>query len=393
MARHDEGHSVPAIDGRVAVAIPVHNKADFITPCLMALAHQTVADPFDVVVLLNNCSDGTDTVVARLASHLPYRLQVHEYWLDPKPLNASVARRLAMQHATSFAGPSGVLLTTDADGRVPADWIEANLRHIYTGCDAVAGKALLDPADEAMLPASLIEEEARVVHLGELLDEIDSLLDPNAFDPFPRHTEHSGASIAVRAEMHARTGGFSGDGGGEDRRFFESLRLMDAKIRHAPEIVVTVSGRLAGRAAGGMAETISRRMRTPDVWLDDNLESTSRHVFRVRQRVALRRARRDGLTREGLASFSANLRVAPGVVERALLARSFGAGWADLQRLSPTLKRAPVPAADLAQETGRAVRALGEIKARLALSRREHPVGNAAFAAAAADAELVSLPE
>lgn len=389
MARHDTA----SIDGRVAVGIPVHNEVSLITPCLMALARQTVAEAFDVVLLLNNCSDGTELVVERLARTLPYRLQVHEYWLDPDILNAGVARRLAMLHAASFVGAAGVLLTTDADACVPANWIEANLRHIDAGCDAVAGMTRMDPDDEAMLPVHLGEEEARVMKFAFLLDEIDSLLDPCAHDPFPRHTEHSGASIAVRAELHNRAGGFSGVSGGEDRRFFQSLQLLDAKIRHAPEIVVTVSGRLTGRAAFGMAETITRRMRQPDVWLDNDLESASRRALRTGLRAALLRARTEGVTREGLAALALSLRVTPALLERALLARSFGAGWADLERVSPTLMRVPVRAEGLAHETAQATRVLHDIKAEQALRVQEYPGDTAMFALAGGSAGLAALPE
>ena len=59
---------------------------------------------------------------------------------------------------------------------------------------------------------------------------------------------------------------------GEDRGLFAALRRIDAAIRHAPEVTVTVSGRIVGRASGGMADTIRRRLDAPDPFLDDALE-------------------------------------------------------------------------------------------------------------------------
>lgn len=393
MAQFDTVDHKASIDGRVAVAIPVHNEASLITPCLMALARQSVTERFDVVVLLNNCSDGTEIVVERLSRALPYRLQIHEYWLDPAVLNAGVARRLAMLHAASFVGATGVLLTTDADACVPEHWIESNLRYIDAGCDAVAGMTHMDPEDEATLPTHLGDDEARVMAYATLLDEIDSLLDPCAHDPFPRHTERSGASIAVRADVHNRAGGFEGVASGEDRRFFQSLRQLDAKIRHASDIVVTVSGRLTGRAHGGMAETMARRMQQADVWLDEDLESAARQERRTGLRAALRRARTEGVTREGLGALASSLNVTPALVERALLAGHFGAGWAELERLSPTLMRVPVRAVDLMHETAQALQVLRNIKAGQAFRVPGHPADTEVFAHGADSIVSVAPPE
>ena len=68
----------------------------------------------------------------------------------------------------------------------------------------------------------------------------------------------------------------------EDRRFFAALRASGARIRHAPEIEVVVSGRLVGRAEGGMADTIHRRMRRADPYLDDALEPVRDFWRRIR---------------------------------------------------------------------------------------------------------------
>jgi len=46
----------------------------------------------------------------------------------------------------------------------------------------------------------------------------------------------------------------------------KKLRLVDTKIRHAPEVSVSVSGRLKGRAAGGMADMIRRRLVAPGIF-------------------------------------------------------------------------------------------------------------------------------
>jgi hypothetical protein len=146
------------------------------------------------------------------------------------------------------------LLTTDADTVAPPGWVAANLAALR-GVDAVAGRAVIDPREAALIPRHLHELDAQECRYAALLDEIAALLAPEPHDPWPRHDEHSGASIALRAS--------------------------GARIRHAPEVWVTVSGRLDGRAQGGMADTIRARIANPPIWLDDRLTPVSDWVRRL----------------------------------------------------------------------------------------------------------------
>jgi hypothetical protein len=77
-----------------------------------------------------------------------------------------------------------------------------------------------------------------------------------------------------------------------DRALIEALRRIDARIRHDPAICVAVSGRITGRAAGGMAETIRRRMVRQDEFTDASLEPAEDAVRRAdfRQRTRMVRA-------------------------------------------------------------------------------------------------------
>jgi hypothetical protein len=140
------------------------------------------------------------------------------------------------------------------------------------GADAIAGRIEIDPVEAVLIPSRLHEDDARECAYADLLDQIDAAINPELSDPLPRHTEHSGASIAVTLSTYRRAGGIPPLALGEDRAFFAALRRIDARIRHAPEVRVMVSGRTMGRAAGGMADTIRRRMINPDETLDDRLE-------------------------------------------------------------------------------------------------------------------------
>ncbi len=274
----------PRLHRPVAIAIPVRDEAERIAACLCALAGQCGAPPPVVALLLNNCTDASEAIVRALAPSLPTRIDVRRVDLPPWRAHAGTARQLAMQRAAALAGPGGVLLTTDADAVVPPDWLANNLAALEAGADAVTGRAVIDPDEARLIPEALHAADARECAYAALLDEIASLLDPDDADPWPRHAEASGASIAVTEAAWRLVGGLAPLPFGEDRGFIDSLRRRDCRIRHAPEVWVSVSGRIEGRAVGGMADTIRRRLLAPDLFLDDQLERVDDAVRRARLR-------------------------------------------------------------------------------------------------------------
>lgn len=319
------------------VAIPVKNEAEQIAGCLSAIGGQRQVQARKIVVLLNDCTDKTIDIVGALASssEIPVEIVVHNFPAGRG--GAGYARRLAMEHAARDMR-GGVLLTTDADSRVECDWIANNLAHIQQGADAVAGRALIDPEDAKLIPQSLHDDDALECAYSDLVDEIADLIDPTPWDPWPRHCEHSGASIAVSWDAYRRIGGIPALPQGEDREFFRALLRIDARIRHPLDIAVTVSGRIVGRAEGGMAETIGRRMMRPDRWLDDRLEPPADAA----RRAGLRRVVRDawnGNTTDCLSHISKRLGVTDEWFCAALRCRFFGELWAMIEATSPKLTR------------------------------------------------------
>ena len=313
---------VPAV-----VAVPVRDEAERIGDCLLALDGQGEGPAPGILLLVNNTTDATVPRVAELAPSLrcPVRVVQREY--APGWAHAGQARRDAMQEADDRA-PAGVpLLTTDADGQVEPGWLRANLRHLARGAQAVFGQAVIDPAEAHAIPPALHEADAREVAYAALLDEIEWLLDPDPVDPWPRHTEHSGASIAVTREVFRAVGGVPAVALGEDRAFAAALRRADARIVHATDARVVVSGRILGRAAGGMADTIRRRLAAPDMALDEALEPVLDRVRRMKRRRAARAAHAGG-------------------------AEPFGAVW---ERLDAACPMSRVPVAGLADEMAAAL--------------------------------------
>ncbi len=270
---------------------------------------------------------------------------------------------MAMEHAAALAGRDGALLTTDADGQVAPDWLARNLAYLREGIEAVAGCATLDPADALLIPARLHEDDARECAYAVLLDEIAALLDPDPWDPLPRHTEHSGASTCVTLDAYRRAGGMPAAPLAEDRAFFAALRRVDARIRHAPDVQVVVSGRIEGRAPGGMADTIRRRLTCTDAWLDDALEPVANAIRRARLRKRVRQIFSAGVAgATAVRSLALDLGASPQFVATALQSLCFGEGWATLEAGSAALARVKVAVADLPREMARASQALHRLR-------------------------------
>jgi glycosyltransferase involved in cell wall biosynthesis len=329
------------------IAIPVRDEAKRIGTCLAALSRQSTPAGH-VVLLLNNCTDGTAEVVNELPPG-PHQLHIVECQLEGAAASAGVARSLAMDYAASLVR-EGVILSTDADAEAPDNWVEANLRAIAKGADAVCGQAVIDPFEALLIPEHLHEDDAREVAYGRLLDEIASIILPDPADPWPRHREDSGASIAITASMFRYVGGVPPLPSGEDRALIARLRCVDARVRHHPQIRVVVSGRTEGRAPGGMADTMRRRMVQQDEFVDDCLEPAWQAFHRLRMRRRFTVLWRDP-TKPGLQRFARLLAIDPSVLGDALASPYLGQGWSRVERATPLLSPRRVRFADLLRET------------------------------------------
>jgi GT2 family glycosyltransferase len=336
------------------VAIPVRDEAERIAACLTALDHQQRL-PDTVLLLLNNCTDATEAIARGLAPSLRFDLKVVCRDLPASRANAGHARRAAMALAAGLAGPGGILLTTDADGVVPPDWVRRNLAGLGQGADLVCGRIVVDPIEAAMIPAHLHADDKLECNLISLLDDMAWIIDPDPYDPPARHTEASGASLAVSVAAFDRVGGIPPVASGEDRAFVDALRRIDARIRHDPAINVVVSGRIVGRARDGMADAIRRRMVRQDEFTDTQVEPAQNALRRLTLRRRVRSAWRSGVVHGTLA---ASLALHPRRLAEALSAAFFGTAWAEIERRSPVLRREPVRFVELPAEIAAANRLL-----------------------------------
>jgi hypothetical protein len=349
----------PMHRGFVVVAIPARDEADRVSACLLALARQTRC-PDAVLLLTNNCRDATAAIAYAMAPALPYRLHVASHDFPVQHASAGHARRLAMTLAERLVRPDGILMTTDADAVAAPDWIERNSEAIVAGADLVCGRAVLSPCEAALIPAHLHADDALECGMLELLDRIAAGLDPDPADPLPRHSEAAGASLAVTCAAFRRAGGFPAVPSGEDRAFARALTRLDARIRHDPAVVVSVSGRTVGRAIGGMADTIRRRMQQQDEFTDEQVEPAVDAYRRYDFRRRVRRAwRRQSLPRELAIDLGIDLQR----LSCMLTERYFGSLWACVEVASPFLARRRVRFSGLARQIDHALHLLEHVGA------------------------------
>ena len=343
--RVSQRHAAPA----AIVAIPACNEEERIGACLEALFQQKGIAPgqLGILLFLNNCTDRTAEAVAGMTD-MRWPVRVVEA-TDPSA-SAGWARRIAMEAAAAWlregGRQDGVLLTTDADSRVAPDWLSRNLASLAHGADAVAGRIVLDPYEAALLPPRLHARGRREAAYEALLTEISARLDPEPGNPWPCHRSKSGATIAVRLEAYEAVGGMPDQPAGEDRAFIDALRAKDRVVRHDPDVVVVTSGRLTGRAVGGVADTIRLRCETPDSPCDEWLERLPRAMMRFRLRRRLRQLFETGKLVD-TETWAPRLAISRKDARRIAASTHFGEAYAAIEALSQRLDYRPSRPRDL----------------------------------------------
>jgi glycosyltransferase involved in cell wall biosynthesis len=238
----------------VCVIIPVKDEAQMLGRTLKALSMQTSLEGkplnpllYEVIVLANNCSDRSAAIAHQFAEQHPFlAIHVAEITLPPEQAYIGYVRKLLMDEAYSRLMNSGrrrgIIASTDGDTTVSPTWIAATLAEMAKGADAVGGRIITDRHRHALSPqakACFLRE----VSYRSLVAELESYIDPDPYDPWPRHYQHYGASLAVTAETYAQCGGMPPVKTPEDEAFYQSLLLVDARFRHSPLVRVTTSAR------------------------------------------------------------------------------------------------------------------------------------------------------
>ncbi len=230
------------------VIVPAKNEEQALPAALKALYQQT--DPegrpinrrcYEVIVLANNCTDATAEVVHRFArAHPDAHFHVVSCHLPPPCAHIGYVRRVLMDEAyrrLMLRGQArGVIASTDSDSTVNTTWVYHTLKAVRQGADAVGGR--IRTTSQAIGRKYYLQD----VMYRYLQAQLELIIDPQPADPWPRHFQNFGPSLAVTSEFYERAGRMPVLRKLEDVRFYEALQRCDARIRHCPRRAGTYLG-------------------------------------------------------------------------------------------------------------------------------------------------------
>jgi hypothetical protein len=280
---------------QLSVIVPVRNEAHHLTATLDALRNQQDHTNlpldkalYEVLLLVNNCTDCSYDVAIRYQRQYPdFPLHIANIQLPSVKANIGTVRRLLMDEAhrrlTSIGQTNGVIASTDGDTVVDSQWVYHIMQEIARGNDAVGGRILTRPDESQVRRYHL-----RDVMYRSLVAKVESLLDPCPHDPWPRHFQHFGASIAVTCHTYERVGRLPEKPFLEDEAFYHALVRMDAKVRQSPKVKVFTSTRMQGQVAIGFSEQLRYWSSMHQAGQCQVVEPAQAIIIRLRNRHLLR---------------------------------------------------------------------------------------------------------
>lgn len=212
----------------IAVIVPAHNEAAGIGACLDAIARAAAdpalgGEPVLTVVALDACEDGTAAACCR-PGVVTVRLSAR---------CVGVARARAAEHALALG--ARWIASTDADTRVPPDWLSAQLA---SGADAFCGMVTVE--DWLDYPAAV----------------------RTAFQQGHRrrdgHRHVHGANLGCCARAYRAVGGFPALASGEDVALVQALAAAGHSIAWRAHPLVSTSARRQARAPRGFSQFLRR---------------------------------------------------------------------------------------------------------------------------------------
>jgi glycosyltransferase involved in cell wall biosynthesis len=213
----------------VAVVVPAHDEEALLPGCLAALrraAARIAPVPVRLIVVADACSDDTAALaIAGGAEVVP---------VDER--NVGAARTAGVDFGLRAGAAELWLASTDADSKVPPDWLRWQLGHAVTGADLVAGT--VEVADWSGWPAPLPSRYRRRYR---------------AAVAGWRHGHVHGANLGFSAAAYLAAGGFPALTHDEDRALVARVRAAGGRVVTDARCPVWTSARADGRAPHGFA--------------------------------------------------------------------------------------------------------------------------------------------
>lgn len=348
---------------RACVIVPARNEEDLLPGALHALAEQKQLnggalgyETYEVILLLNNTSDGSRQAADRVACMYPsFRLHIVDRWFKPAQAHIGRVRRLLMDEACcrleATGTEGGLILSTDSDTRVAPNWIAANRREIELGAEAVGGRVVVSGSDQALLDSNTRHFRNQDHVYRRLVSWLESQLDPEEHDPWPRHHYHFGASLAVTPRTYKHAGKLPPRRCLEDVAFYQQMLRYDIKLRHSNSAKVYTSARLSGRTDFGLSRTLADVQRQGTNPAHVKVESKQFLEFLFRTRHELRAswnqrkktesdefrqlAHTTGINQSALIQELYAARYFGALLERVCFYEACRGVWPDCRRLSP----------------------------------------------------------
>lgn len=223
----------------IGIVVPAHNEEVLLGACLDALlaaaAHPSLnGEAVDIVVVLDDCSDGSAAVVAQRAGRAGGTVNVTVTALAVSCRRVGTARATGARHL--LAGGARWLAFTDADTRVTPDWL---VQQLALDVDVVCGTVAVD------------DWSAHAAHAAQLQAHFK-----RTYHDRDGHHHIHGANLGVSAAAYRSAGGFEPVDCHEDVLLVAALERSSARFAWSAAPRVVTSARTDARARGGFGDTM-----------------------------------------------------------------------------------------------------------------------------------------
>jgi glycosyltransferase involved in cell wall biosynthesis len=231
---------VPSVE-LLAVVVPAHNEELTIARCLRsihrALDHPDVREiPALVVAVLDDCSDTTGD---RVATTMHPATTVMEIRARNVGLARSVGFQAALDANAGLPADTIWLATTDADSKVPDDWMARQLAWRARGAQAIAGTVEVSTWREQPAPV-MRAYHSHMAGLGIAHG----------------HPHVHGANLSMSADCYLAAGGVPHLAHSEDHALWHQLKRMGVRTVSVGNLAVETSSRRVGRAGQGFSDLL-----------------------------------------------------------------------------------------------------------------------------------------